>query len=306
MYDAIIIGGGPAGLGMAASTARLNLKVAVIDSGEYRNAKSKHMHMMLGWDHQDPAAFRAKARSDLQTRYPGAEFISGKVSSVQKTAAGHFEATLTDGQTIQGKKLGLATGVRDITETQVAGYDDCFGKGVLHCMFCHGYEEQSDRAGVIPGGLVKGPMVPFVIQMVKKLAGSVTVYTNGDEFEYSGKSSKISMDKRKIARLTLVDNGPKVLVTFEDGSSVEEGFVASHPDVEQRAGVVASQLGLEMTPMGDINVGTFGETNVPGCFAAGDAATMKKNAVNAQHMGASAGAGIVKELLAELEAVDAL
>ncbi|TQS32816.1 hypothetical protein Golomagni_06854 [Golovinomyces magnicellulatus] len=303
MYDALIIGGGPAGLAIAASAVRQDLSIAMIDSGEYRNAKAKHMHMMLGWDHQDPAVFRAKARSDLQSKYPKFEYIQGKVDSVTKTADGHFEAVLADGKALQGKKLGLATGVRDVTEKQASGYDDCYGNGIIHCLFCHGYEERGDRAGVLLGGMVKGPMAQGVAQMAKKLAGAVTVYTNGEEFEYPGKSSKITVDKREIERFDLVDGGPKVRVTFKDGSSVVEGFVASHPEVVPRSGF-ATQLGLEMTPMGDVKVGMFGETNVRGCFAAGDAATMMKSAVIAQQLGACAGVGIVKELLEDLDDVD--
>jgi threonine dehydrogenase-like Zn-dependent dehydrogenase len=49
-FDAIVVGGGPAGLAALSGLARVRRKVLLINSGEYRNAPTRHMHDVLGFD----------------------------------------------------------------------------------------------------------------------------------------------------------------------------------------------------------------------------------------------------------------
>lgn len=49
-YDAIIVGGGPSGLSALSGLARVRRNVLLIDSGEYRNAKTRHLHDLIGFD----------------------------------------------------------------------------------------------------------------------------------------------------------------------------------------------------------------------------------------------------------------
>ena len=43
-YDAVVIGGGPAGLQAALPLGRMHRRVLLLDSGEYRNATAEHLH----------------------------------------------------------------------------------------------------------------------------------------------------------------------------------------------------------------------------------------------------------------------
>ncbi|KAM0427586.1 hypothetical protein ACHAPT_007547 [Fusarium lateritium] len=313
LYDVLIIGGGPAGLSMAAALARQVYTAVVFDSGVYRNAPTKHMHNVLGFDHVDPAVFRAKAREDLEKRYSSIEFKSATVETVKKLESGIFEAVDSKGAVYQGKRLGLGTGVKDVFEDQPEGYADCWGRGIFHCLYCDGFEERgAESVGVFAGGIVTAPeMLAHVTPMAKRLAKSVTVYSNGNESLIEGvrtklHSSKINYDNRVIKSFQLVDDGPAVRITFEDGSSKVEGFVVNHPNVVQTA-PFAEQLGLEMQPSGEIKVEQpFNETSVKGCFAAGDAATMMRSALQAMAMGGFAGIGAATQLQFELDAQDEL
>ncbi|KAH7229745.1 hypothetical protein BKA60DRAFT_603716 [Fusarium oxysporum] len=313
LYDVLIIGGGPGGLAMASALARQVYTALILDSGVYRNAPTKHMHNVLGFDHVEPSVFRQKARDDLEKRYESIEFKSTTIATVRKTDAGVFEAVDHDGNVYQGKKLGLGTGVKDLVEEQPNGYAECWGKGIFHCLYCHGFEERgAESVGVFAGGMLSSAdMLAHVTPMAKRLSRSVTIYTNGDPslpstIKTKVHSSKVHFDTRKITSFALVNSGPSVKITFEDGSSKTEGFVVSHPNVAQAA-PFAEQLGLETTPTGDIKVEVpMNETSVKGCFAFGDAATVMRSALQAMHMGGFAAIGMAMQLQHELDEKDEL
>ena len=130
LYDVLIIGGGPAGLSIAAGLARQTHTALILDSGHYRNAVSKHMHNVAGFDHVDPEDFRAKCRQDLKSRYSSIEYKIATVKEVKKLEDGNFEATDEAGTVYRSRKLGLATGVRDKLEKTIPGYAECWGRGV--------------------------------------------------------------------------------------------------------------------------------------------------------------------------------
>ncbi|KFA66073.1 hypothetical protein S40285_08135 [Stachybotrys chlorohalonatus IBT 40285] len=309
LYDVLIIGGGPAGLSIASALARQVYSALVIDSGVYRNARAAHMHNVPGFDHVPPAEYRAKVRADLLARYDTVEFQTATVKTVRKLDAGGFEAVDDRGVVYRGKKLGLGTGVRDMLEKEAEGYEECWGRGIFHCMFCHGYEERGvESAGALATGFITTPEgIMHVSLMAKRLSQSLNIYTNNNPTlaaevatRIPPDNTKLRVDDRAIAKFALVGTGPSVTITFADGSSTTEGFVASHPSVEQAA-PFAAQLGLEMTPTGEIKVTPpFNETSVPGCFAAGDAASMLRSVVQGLHSGALAGVGAVTQLSIEL------
>ncbi|KAJ5212203.1 uncharacterized protein N7498_003849 [Penicillium cinerascens] len=307
--DALIIGGGPAGLTAALTLARQQQSSIVFDAGTYRNDPADYMHLIPGFDHVKPSEFREKAKDNILSNYDQVQFKKIAVSSVRKDESnGGFSLTDEAGNVWNGKKLILCNGVEDIYPN-IDGYAECWGKGIFHCLFCKGYEERGcTSAGVLAvGGLSKTPLALHVARQISTLSQTVTIYTNGSEDlakEVSagfGTSTVMKVESRKIKSLSKQHEKASVLLEFEDGSSVIEGFLAHTPETRPR-GPFAEQLGLEQTPSGDIKAGPpFYQTTVKGVFAAGDSCGMMKNAPHAIFSGSLAGMGVSAQIAAETQ-----
>ncbi|KAL8832727.1 MAG: hypothetical protein Q9170_004771 [Blastenia crenularia] len=300
--DVLIIGGGPAGLSTVTGLARQLYTAVVFDSGVYRNQRTDHMHNVLTWDHQHPATFRNKGREDIMKRYNTIDFQDTEVKSVAKTPDGNFELEDARGKTWLGRKLVIATGVRDVYP-DIKGYDSCWARGIFHCLFCHGYEERDvASSGVLAIGDTANPNLALhLARMAKRLTPNVTIYTHGAD-ELAQKMVEAAVDddmrveNRIIERLEKTAEGPSVVLHFEDGETVTEGFLVHKPRSEVN-GPFARQLALELTEQGDIKTqGVFFETSMPGVFAVGDCATPLKAVTQAVAMGSFSAGGLVSQL----------
>ncbi|KAK2054705.1 FAD/NAD(P)-binding domain-containing protein [Colletotrichum caudatum] len=319
LFDVLVIGAGPAGLATAAGLARQLYHAVVFSDDSFRNAHSAHMHNFPGWDHQAPGAFRTKAKDDLLSRYRTIQFEDTSITLVEETSEGGFQVTDAQGRPWLGRKLVLAQGSED-QFLSIPGYTECWGKGIFHCLFCHGYE---DRGLPSSGVLCVGPhagspaMALHLSRMARRLTEKVTLYTNADselaaelkrllETDRDARDGRISVDDRKIAR-SAHDHGHghgHVTIAFEGGQSVTEGFIAHQPTAKPR-GPFAEQLGLELQASGDIMVKQpFYETSVRGVFAAGDCATPIKAVSQAVAMGTVTAAGLAFQLGAELAEIE--
>lgn len=129
VVDCLVVGGGPAGLSSALTIARQAQSAVVFDSKEYRDAGAPNMHIVLAWDHENPAKFRAAAKANLVNRYPKIEVQHVKIVAVEKQENGNFKAISEAGNEWIGRKLILATGVEDMFP-DIPGYHDCWIKGM--------------------------------------------------------------------------------------------------------------------------------------------------------------------------------
>jgi len=301
--DVLIIGGGPAGLSAATALNRLLHPCIIFDHGVYRNERATHMHNVPTWDHKEPRQFREAARKDLTERYNTTRFVESKVEKLTKLEDGSFEAVDATGKRYTGKKVVLATGSEDIYP-DIAGYDDCWGHGIYHCLFCHGYEERgAEKAGILAVEDMADLMHSTAVGcMAQRLAKSVTVLTHGNttltsEIQSACDSKGLKVDSRKIARFHRVSkDSADVEVEFEDGSKERYGFVAHKPRSKLN-GPWAEQLGVALTPGADLQVNPpFNETTVPGVFAAGDCASPFKVVASSMSMGLFAANGAAMQV----------
>lgn len=152
MYDAIVIGGGPAGVAATTWLARYRRRVLLVDAGEPRNRWADAAHGYLGFDPVDPAILRQRAHRDLSA-YPTAVRVIGKATRAGALHDGGFEG-MVDGDSLRTRRLVLTTGVAD-EFPDVEGCFEHYGADVFHCPSCDGYQAQ-DRPVVAFGWSAHG------------------------------------------------------------------------------------------------------------------------------------------------------
>ena len=266
-YDAVVVGGGPAGLSAATWLARHRRRVLVLDGGERRNRWADRTHGYLGMDPVDPAVLVSRARQQLR-RYPEAEIRPWRAERAGRAADGTFTLEAGDGA-ISARRLILATGVED-RFPEVEAFFEHYGASVFHCPTCDGYEARD--CDVVAFGWSED-VTGFALELLG-WARSVTVVTDGHRFE--GDDDR----RRQLAArgvVVLEDDAVELLgrrghlegVRLRDRGAVPcqvAFFTIAHVPVT----ALAEELGCALTGEGCIQVDDQGATSVPGVFAAGD------------------------------------
>jgi thioredoxin reductase len=310
IVNAIIIGAGPAGLNAALTFARTRSTALVFDSREYRNEGIKHMHTVASRDHQDPYAFRATAREQIESRYETVWFQQATITHAAKKLIGEeqhdgFEVKDSNGNIYESRKLILATGSKDVMP-DIDGYKENWPAHIYQCLACDGYEQRDTPIGILS---FDSPMYAHMVQMAMSFDKRITIFSNGPISQEEpiqnalnvSKAFGAKLDERKIVRL--LNNGPShtdgVTIEFESGDPVTLGFIVHRPVTVNRAQHLIEQLGLETVDVamgGHITITNpmFNETSVRGVFAAGDTmVAMKQVAIAmAEGLKAAAGAGM--------------
>lgn len=180
-------------------------------------------------------------------------------------------------------------------------------KARYHCFFCKGYEARGvESAGLLTlPDLASAPIALHIARQALRFAKSVTIYTHGNAelekriHEAQGSNQVFKVDNRKIFRFEKGPNFSDIIIHFESGDSVIEGFIGHKPSTEPK-GDFHKQLGLEMTPMGDpVIKPMFCETTRKGVFVGGDGASPMKIIPQALFTGSAAAAAAAAQLQAE-------
>ncbi|MET9566141.1 NAD(P)/FAD-dependent oxidoreductase [Streptomyces tauricus] len=303
-YEVVVVGGGAAGLSAALVLGRARRSVLVIDGGEPRNAPAAHMQGYLTRDGMSPAEFLAVGREEI-ARY-GVELVRDLAVDVARDADGEFDVTLGGGRRVHGRRLFVATGLADELPA-VPGVAERFGRDVLHCPYCHGWEVRDQAFGV----LATTPMGVHQALMVSQWSKDVTLFLHtvaeeelADEDLRRLAAAGVAVVPGEVAGLDVEDDR-LTAVRLADGTAHARSVLFVAPRAVPRTGLL-EQLGadLQETPFGSYAVvDATGLTSVPGVWAAGNAIGFGEQVVNAASGGYRAGATINGELLfADLDA----
>jgi thioredoxin reductase len=268
-HDAVIVGGAFAGLAAATYLARARRRVCVIDARQPRNRFADTSHGFLGFDGGDPLTILATARDQLAA-YPTVTMIEAEAIEARALGEG-FAVLLASGEEISARKAILAFGLRDMLEP-VPGLQERWGKTVLHCPYCHGFEFADRPLGM----LFRTPMSAHQACLITEW-GPTTLFLNGADLdpESADMLAKygVAVEPGRLKRLVGEDSTLSA-VEFEDGRArpVEALYVAPQSCL---ASPIAEQLGaaIDDGPMGPVIRTDAGKmTTVPGLYAAGDIA----------------------------------
>jgi thioredoxin reductase len=300
MIDALVIGGGPAGLQAGLTLGRMHREAVVVDSGAYRNAAAERMHNALGHDGTPPAELRESAHKELAA-YPSVELREGTVMSVAKHPRG-FRAVLADGSELQSRRVLLATGVSDELPA-LPGMAELWGRSVLHCPYCHGFE--STGSAIAVQGSEPGRV--RLALMLSRFTEDVVLCTDGGCLDDASLSllDRAGVEVRREAITALRHDGSRLTaIAFQDAPELARDFLFAHPAVVARS-PLAEGLGCGLLGDGSVAVDDLGRTSTSGVYAAGDHARRASlpmavaSVVAAMAAGQLAAASLDQELLSE-------
>lgn len=293
--DAIIIGGGFAGLSAAYILGRARRHVTIIDSGTPRNRFAAHAHGVLGHDGKSGAEILAEARAQLAA-YPTVTFLEGEADSAEGTLD-EFRVRTNGGDVIATRRILLASGVEDRLPG-IPGLQERWGKTVLHCPYCHGYEIGGGPIGVI----ATQPMSAHQAAVVADW-GDVTLFTNGipepDEATLDLLAQRgVRLRPGVVISVDGASDAP-AQVRLANGKNVEVKALFIAPELHIR-GTLAQDLGcvLDDSPAGKIiSTNAMKATSIAGVFAAGDNARAFGNITLSSADGVMAGLGLHQSLM---------
>lgn len=328
-WDAIVIGGGAAGLSAAQALGRSLRRTLVLDGGEPRNRFAAHMHNVLGLDGTPPLELLTRGRAEAEAY--GVEFRTATVRSVRDAEGGADDGDgvgdgdagspragaplapggsvsieLDSGAVLRTRALIVATGVTDALP-EIPGLAERWGQSVLHCPYCHGWEVRGQRIAVV----TTAPIGLHQAKLLRQWSDDVTVFTAGLVGPDGASALDAATVRAMLARgmrlvpapvAEVLGSGPQVTgVRTADGreygvDAIFTGFTM----VPHEAFLSGIPLQRTETPMGScIAVDPMQRTSHPRIWAAGNVVSPAASvplAMGAGNMaGAAANAALVDE-----------
>ncbi|HEV7265077.1 MAG TPA: NAD(P)/FAD-dependent oxidoreductase [Falsiroseomonas sp.] len=266
--DALVIGGGPAGMTAALYLARFRRRVALADAGEPRAAWIPASHNIPFFAEGIPGPEILARQREHLARY-AVPVIAGRVTGLVRDAEG-FVATLDHRAPIRARNVVLATGAVDV-EPALPDLPDAVRRGLVrYCPICDGFESRDRRIAVIGHGARGAGEALFI---ARSYSGDVTLLTLGQKMELDA-GLRARLDRHRVR----IEERPVI------GLDVQDGRIAALrvDDAELRFEILYSALGLgyrtslaealgaAQEPNGSLRVDAGMMTSVPGLYAAGD------------------------------------
>lgn len=308
-YDVVVIGGGAAGLSGALALARARRSVLVVDGGEPRNAPADAVHNYLGRDGVPPEELLATGRAEV-TGYGGSVVTARAVSILRRegpleSVSGGFDVELADGRVVRARRLLVTTGLVDELP-DVPGVAQRWGRDVLHCPYCHGWEVQDEAIGV----LATSPLAVEHALMWRQWSADITLFVQtvrdleGQQQEQLA-ARGIAVVTGEVTELEVRDDR-LAGVRLHSGQSIPVQALVVSPRLTARSDLLDS-LGLHPVDvqLGEHVIGSrvdadpSGATAEPGVWIAGNVADPRAQVIGSAAAGLTAGAALNADLTSE-------
>jgi thioredoxin reductase len=296
-WDVVVVGGGVAGLSAALTLVRVRRSVLVIDAGEPRNAPAAGAHGLLSRDGIAPLELLRLGRAEIAGY--GGRVVTGRVTTVRRQGRGFVVGT-ESGHHARARRLLVTTGLVDELP-QIAGLRERWGRDVLHCPYCHGWEVRDSAIGI----LGSGPATMHQALMFRQLSSRLTLFphTGGDLApEQWEQLTALGIDVVE-GEVTGVEteNDRLTGVRLASGTRVAVDNLVVMPRFTARAGILAD-LGVEVRehPMGvgsQLVSDAGGFTGREGVWAAGNVIDLSAGVSSAAAAGTQAAAAINMDLI---------
>ncbi|NGO72043.1 NAD(P)/FAD-dependent oxidoreductase [Streptomyces boncukensis] len=298
-YDVVVVGAGPAGLSAALMLGRARRSVLVIDEGRPRNAPAAHLHGFLSRDGVPPGDLLQAGRREVESY--GGTVQAGQAVSAVRDGDG-FAIELDTGRTVRARRLLATAGVVDELP-DVPGLAPRWGRDVVHCPYCHGWEIRDQPIGV----LATGPLGVQQALLFRQWTDRLTLLLHT-----APRPTHEEAEQLAARRITVVDGKVTGLEVAEDrltgvrlasGRQIPLRALAVAPQPHPRADFLTG-LGLGPTahPSGlgtSIAADATGLTTVPGVWVAGNLADPNANVLASAASGSTAAGAINSDLIAE-------
>ncbi|MBL7717601.1 MAG: NAD(P)/FAD-dependent oxidoreductase [Flavipsychrobacter sp.] len=294
VYDVLIVGGSYAGMQAALTLARSLRKVLVVDAGKPCNRYVQNAHNLLMHDGDKPDDIAAASKEQVLT-YPGVAYKEATIEHIERSGT-KFIARDQQGEMYTARKIVLATGVKDVLP-ELPGFRECWGKSIVHCPYCHGYEVKGRKIGL----LVPHTIAREFLSLLYNWSADLILFTNGTDFtDRASQKFVVANSIRTIPnRVTKVEHkdGNLCAVHTNDGGEYEVDALFTSVPFEQQA--IVSALGCALDEKGLVETNVVGATSIEGVYAAGDCLTSMRAISVAIASGYRAGIGINNELINE-------
>ncbi|WP_415953184.1 NAD(P)/FAD-dependent oxidoreductase [Streptomyces sp. KLOTTS4A1] len=296
-YDVVVVGGGTAGLSTALGLGRSLRSVLVVDAGEPRNAPADHMHGYLSRDGMAPADFLRIAREEVVSY--GVEIVSARVAKVEPDAEREVDVTFEDGTRVHCRRTVIATGLVDELP-EIEGLSERWGRDVLHCPYCHGYEVRDRAFGVIARPEMGAHQALLVTQWSKDVTLFLHEVEELPEDQWRQlETAGVRVVRGEVAEV-VVEDDRLTGVRLADGAfhAREVLFTATRPVPRTEMLPELTGDAVQETPFGPFPaVDAAGRSALPGVWIVGNAMGPAEMVVNAASAGYRAATQINAELV---------
>jgi len=296
-WDVVIVGGGVAGLSAGLTLVRGRRRVIIVDGGAPRNRFAAHMHGVLGHDGKSPHQLIAEGRREVENY--GGVIVDAQVTEVVRVGE-TLTLTIDSGATLHARRVIVATGLRDELP-DIEGLAEQWGKGVVVCPYCDGYEVRDARIGI----LATSSWSPHQAQLLRQWSANITYFVDrtdppeGDELR-ALRARGIEIEATPVARI-LSDDGRLTGIELDNGRQVGLDAIFTGPRPVPIDNILR-QLGADLahTPFGPFVVtDPTGKTSVQGVWAVGNVANMQANVPMSIGAGSFAAAAVNMDLITE-------
>lgn len=283
IYDAVIIGDGPAGISAALYTIRANMKTLVFGLGDSVLKKASIVENYYGFA-EPVSGEKLLSEGEAQLKRLGGVILREEVIGIEKEDVFRVK---TVNNTYSAHTVLIATGQKPVS-IKIRNLKKFEGKGISYCTTCDGFFYRGKKVGVLG-------FKDFALHEAEELlkfTNDITIFTNGEKTDFTDKSAagKFAINEKPISAF----EGEEFIerIVFEDGSETPvDGIFVAYGNASSIN--FALKMGI-LTKEQSIIANSSQETNIPGLYAAGDCTGVFKQIAVAVGQGAIAGKNMIE------------